>query len=486
MAVSPVVGGTGIALMIIFVTMTSVITDTPTKQPRVSRAVVSDPPAALQVEPESPAPPTRKEAGVDFVSLGDAGSEIILARKCSVVAEAFRNVPSNLLWKSVDEKAPFLGSATDWTPTYGTRLTYAESMRCLGFVSGVNDHSKYNKPTTWDDRIPVSVFESHHPSMIPMHGAVSPGRFAAQGLKMAEYLGVAKYAAHLKAMLSRRVTVEEIDAMSKVLSEMPTRDDGKPADVIVELGCGNGGLLFFLCPPIPAVACHGVDFAPRAIAHAQHHIPWVDWRVDIAAPHIPTGTATAVLSHGVILLLNENQACHHVAEMLRLLKAGGRGVVWMAVQKPFVSRTAPTFFAETLPNGERRLLQFCGDLGTLVSSIRVVTHDPSVPLYTPNNDYFGASLERNDVAFPDKGTTATVHNLTAHSKIADPLPPLITEPEGVSRFADNNTTPLNLFLTLSNATALHIHKKKRNGIPFWSVEPSRMSGQRIRKRTTRQ
>jgi hypothetical protein len=234
---------------------------------------------------------------------------------------------------SVDAKELLMAGASR---PFFARPEYVDLMRCLGFVPGAA-HLSVAEP--WDDRIPVADMPQH-PLMLPMHGGVSPARLVAQARLLALLLNVSHYA--------------------------PSTAQSEVRDAVVELGCGNAALLCAMCPPTAALSCAGTDFATRPIKHAKMHMRHVDLRVAVGAPHIGTGAATAVFSHGVAPYLNEQQLCGHVAEGLRLLRAGGRLVLWMLHISHIGSRVHPSFFEE---DGMR--LQFCEGLAPLVEHVTV-------------------------------------------------------------------------------------------------------------------
>ncbi len=405
---------------------------------------------------------------------------------------------------------------------------YLEAYRCLG-VGASTQHVQ----TTWEDRIPISAVKSLFPTLTPIHGGVRPNLLVEQARKLALLMGMDIYMAGLTAMLAGNIrrpsaVQDGIDALTGALrksTEKSGRDVAEaaatrlqPKDVIVELGCGNAGLLFLMCPPVKELACFGTDFAPRLIQHGLHHMPWLDLRVAIFAPHLPTGSASGVLSHAVLMMLTPPEACSHIKEMLRLLKPRGRGVLWGMTVKPYRSRYHPSFFHEHyggpliqwaagslsfnkpifmnstmtgwLTDG--KFLQFCPSLSQYVRGLKLILQNPGYPIYTPGiAAFFGVVLERSSIEWQENADATAVNGgsdaknkenkpqntsyptelpLDAYRRHARSVEPVIFEQEGIHRYSDDAVPSLRHYMTLANTTALHMYKSKGPFGKFWSVQ----------------
>ena len=400
---------------------------------------------------------------------------------------------------------------------YRERLkAYLEAHRCLGI-----GHTAAETETTWSNRLPKSLVSSLIPSMFPIHGGVRPFILVEQARQMALLMGMGRYVAGLTAMLDgdlrRPSKVQDgIDAQKRALGSTEEALKAevrnlRPKDVIVELGCGNAGLLFLMCPPVKELACFGTDFALRLIEHGQRHIPWIDLRVDIFAPHLPTGSASGVLSHGTLIVLTPPQACSHMKEVLRLMKPRGLAVIWGNTPKPFRSQFHPSFFHEyengtvaasffdrsqlTVNVTSGRFLQFCPALGQYVRSMKFLMrddHHKGPPLL--NLDYeFGVVMERSHVEWKETtaegsmGSYPTELPLDVYRRHVDYVEPFIREPEGISRYSDDaGVSSLRHYMTLANSTALHMHKcKTPDGAKYWCVSPQEEEPPRRRGRPPR-
>lgn len=195
-----------------------------------------------------------------------------------------------------------------------------------------------------------------------------------------------------------------------------------PAEVFVQLGCGNAALLATFCAPLSSLACFGVDPSAVNVRQAHFHLPHIDVRRGHRAPHLPDASATVVLSVGELPAQPDGPAaCEHIAEMLRLLKPDTTGVIWPLTAAPhfFVrgaghagTRYHPAFFAHpwtvaTLPRPggsypkAKAFLPFCPGLGELVSDVGIILKDPEAPIFPMGRDgWFGVRLTRNSRPFP--------------------------------------------------------------------------------------
>jgi hypothetical protein len=464
--------------------------------------------SASMKEPSSPS----SKRPMFFVPLEQQSVELRRARKCD------QPLPEDSLLKS----------------TYAKRINdYMHAMRCLGAGP-----SQLQTTDMWNERLPLAMLKAIFPSLLPMHGGVPPSYLPEQAHQMALLMGMDKYVAGLGAMLRSSVrrpsaVQDGMDAMASLLSAPSSSENSTateegasaavsaafpsqhhqpsikdmPEDIIVELGCGNAGVLFLMCPPVRSLACFGTDFAPRLIEHGRFHMPWIDLRVDIAAPHLPTGSASAVMSHGVLIVLTPDQACGHIGEILRLLKPSGLSVLWALTTKPFRSRMHPSFFHE-FENGDiaasfynisqptvnvthGRFLQFCPTFGRYVRSMKFIMSGNKAPLFPAGvQHFFAVVVERNELPWEhslsssDKAAATLQVPLDAHRRHSDLVEPIIREQEGQHRYSnDEKVSSFLHYMVLANTTALHMHKSKGPYGKFWSVEP--MAGGKSGARSSR-
>jgi SAM-dependent methyltransferase len=265
-------------------------------------------------------------------------------------------------------------------------------------------HARVKDPTAVDTASHVLVSLSH-PVFAPLHGGVTPQRLVRQGRAIAKLLGIN-------------------DLVQNLTFDDGSRSVGGPLR-IVELGAGNGGLLFTMCPPHPRVRCFGVDFAPALIENGRRALKddHIDLRVGCMAPHVPTGSVNAFISHAVMTYLTADEACRHVGEALRVLRPGARGLFWMLNRKWQGTRYHESFFIlpshTVITNSTTRLatigtwtqqrgrdskaLPFCtASLSALVDQVEVYIQGPtSMPIYpTKPRAYFGVVLRRSRAPWP--------------------------------------------------------------------------------------
>lgn len=285
---------------------------------------------------------------------------------------------------------------------------YFAALRCIGLYYDVEAIERLGA-ASWEARAPNA---SWHPVLVPMHGGVVPSRLVQQSEYLARVGGVTDA---LRA------------ANATSASDIP--DPLDPSTVIVELGGGNGGLLFAMCPPSPRVACYCADFAPGLLRHGAEHQPHIDFALGARARHVPSGAATLSVSHAVMTYLNEEQACEHLDELLRVLRPGGRALVYMLRATWQSTRYHPGFFSDKAgaaaddpdvdhvvrttvgSNGTARsVLPFCPLLGQYVADISVVLNDTTAVIYTPEyhrHATFAVTVTRSDAPYNASGANAT-------------------------------------------------------------------------------
>jgi hypothetical protein len=318
-------------------------------------------PAAEQAAPSTPPPVAAAVAAAPLPIIGNGmPAADMLKRGCGAEFSTLPLAPA---------VAGLLGNKL--RPSFPP---YVEAMRCMAIMPEL----VHQQTESWDERVPEKKL-TISPLFVAMHGGVSPARIVLQARLLAILLNVSHYR-------PRNITVAELSHPVK----------GALRDVIVELGCGNAGLLMAMCPPIPELSCAGTDFAPRPIKHAAMHLPWIDVRVAIGAPHMGDATATAVFSHGVTPYLSHQQTCAHVGEGLRLLRPRGRLVFWMIHIRDIGTRHHPAFWEEG-----GRVLQFCPGLARLVKKASVY-RQMAAAVYSADfagMGFYGVRLLRNDAPF---------------------------------------------------------------------------------------
>lgn len=296
-----------------------------------------------------------------------------------------------------------------------------------------------------DDVVDVPL---SHPVVAPLHGSVSPARLLLQSAFLARLTGIAGYLDHP----SRKNAAEGGRSSSDADNDL----------VVVEMGAGNGGLLYGMCPPHERTRCYGTDFAAALVSRGNAALRELEQsrillRQSCFAGHVATGDAAAVVSHAVMTYLKPDQACRHVAEALRMLRPGGRAVFWMLSRRWLGTRYHPSFFVDVEDDHERRgdsygwrrdggtpaeaattsdptmsnngtadddvawrrrpvvgsrrrppvavvpLSRCSPELGTLVDVVRVYdqANEADGPaIYPPTTRFFGAVLERNAAPWP--------------------------------------------------------------------------------------
>jgi SAM-dependent methyltransferase len=169
---------------------------------------------------------------------------------------------------------------------------------------------------------------------------------------------------------------------------------------IVEFGCGHAALLASMCPPVNGIRCYGSDFSAKLIDVGRKHFPWLQLEPSTKAPSIPNGWANLALSHAVMIYLKPDALCNHVLEGLRILRPGGKLVLWMLWLTPFGAGTRihPNFFvtgvewdhvssagyAANTSSGGHLFLPYCSEgIGELVDRVEIWLADESASIYAP-------------------------------------------------------------------------------------------------------
>lgn len=271
-------------------------------------------------------------------------------------------------------------------------------VRCLGIITPEHLLAKFKNPVAhWDQRahrnatlispnkawdVATKDPEPNSPLNNVIHGGVSPRRLLLQTRVMAQ--------------LMRLRYLDYPPLKNDTAAHEAVHADGE--DVIVELGCGNGNLLYWLCPPSRAVHCFGSDISPRMIEEATAWFPHIRFWHEVGVSQLPDACATAVLSHGVFPYLDGPAACMHIAEGLRVLRRGGVMVGWMIAQHPFHFRTHPTFFVDD--DEATRFLPFCTGLHRFVARVDLL-QNYDAPVYPAKPGFFyGVRIWRNGAPMP--------------------------------------------------------------------------------------
>ena len=381
------------------------------------------------------------------------------------------------------------------------RRAFHHALWCVGVAN--NGHtSKYHNTGTWEKRIEGVEKAGIHPIRAAMHGGVSPHRNVRQALHMGWLLGIVSPAAF--ALLGgspphRLLAATGLDKLLAAHTDHPFRfyeqtlstpsspavattsgncpgAGSPPPPRIIELGAGDAGLLTTLCPPDGHVQCVAFDYAPAVIRRGRRHAfssmklgIGIDAKGTTRPPMgekaltLGTGTADAVLSHGVMTLLDGQKGCAHIGEALRLLKPanpacgarGGRMVLWMINAGWPELKYHPSFFDRfAAPDGAEpprmesdataaganassaaapapRFLPFCRGLSQLVTAVEAIViprkgaakapgPDPAdaaiYPADFPTSGWFGVVAERSAVPYAAADP--------AGATVADTLPPL--------------------------------------------------------------
>lgn len=136
---------------------------------------------------------------------------------------------------------------------------------------------------------------------------------------------------------------------------------------ILDYGCGDGLLSFYLRQYLPKAKLFGIDPSPKSIEYAQTHYEGIEFS-DLLDQTLPYATASMdlVLAAGVFhhIPFDEHQA--YVREIYRILKPGG--IFAMFELNPYnpltvyVFKTTPIDFNARMlyPTYAKRLLQFYG------------------------------------------------------------------------------------------------------------------------------
>ena len=132
---------------------------------------------------------------------------------------------------------------------------------------------------------------------------------------------------------------------------------------------------------------------------------------------LPAGSATSVLSHGMLSRLPTALACAHVREGLRLLRPGGVFVIWGLKSVHSGTRYHPSFFVERIAPANasgvvrRAFLPRCRDLGRYVADVELILSDAAATLDPPEvlrqTGRFAVRLWRGSANFGD-GSTDTI------------------------------------------------------------------------------
>ena len=288
----------------------------------------------------------------------------------------------------MDDECSTIQKAPPTMPTMG-------QLACLGVYEGVRGVSKGH----WDERARVNM--TLHPAFNVIHGGVSPSRLMQQGDFLLAVGGLQRFGG--TNPLQTNVT-------------------------IVEIGCGNGNLLFSMCPPLPNWKCFGTDFSALMIEHGRRHMPWIDLRWGIGAGHVPNGVADLGISHGIVPYLAPQVLCEHVAEELRVLKPGGVAVFWTINHKKFGTRIHPAFWhgkqGSDVGLDPQVALPFCSLLREFVAEVDFLfdpNMKPKPAIYPPGGGWYGIRIIRGAKDFPTQWISpVNVNHNQTESNRAEP------------------------------------------------------------------
>jgi SAM-dependent methyltransferase len=272
---------------------------------------------------------------------------------------------------------------------------YFLAFECIGVYKPEGD--TYASADKWEHRVGSKLHL--HPVLSPLHGGVSPARLIGQ----ARYLLSVAEATPILQILD--ASPAEVDLNATAAPSLNGKTFG-----ILEFGCGHGALLASMCPPVTGVHCHGSDFSPKLVEAGMKHFPWMQLEANTAAPSVATGSIDLAISHAVLSYIPEEAVCNHLLEGLRVLRPGGKFILWMLWATPFgaATRLHPGFFVAGVPwdqlspsasnftfNGsslegdshpsQERYLPFCSaNIGLLVDQVQLWLADPSAPIYSPS------------------------------------------------------------------------------------------------------
>ena len=104
---------------------------------------------------------------------------------------------------------------------------------------------------------------------------------------------------------------------------------------VVDLGCGPGGVLLRVAALTPTLHLTGVDVDPQMIARARHKAERAYPAVAARPSFVVADAAALPFDDATVDLVVSSYAVHHLpdrhaarAEILRVLKPGGRALIW--------------------------------------------------------------------------------------------------------------------------------------------------------------
>ena len=278
----------------------------------------------------------------------------------------------------------------------GKPVMKLDGLQC---VHGISTHANRDEKNssklikTWEGRR-----GRQEPWINVLHGGPSPRNMFQQGGLVLRLLGI-----------DRRMLSHETNLFS---SAQKGARDINPRYVIVELGCGNGQVLFSMCPvdATNSIACFGADITAPLISDARSYFSHGAFEIGPRLSILPNGSATHVFSNGIMGLVEPTVGCEHILEGLRLLSTGGVFVVLMLGGEGghWVTRLHPVFFnSSSISNATKpeEILEYCNlhlgvDFNRLVSRIEFLFEVQGEFLYAPNylHRVFIARLFRSNVS----------------------------------------------------------------------------------------
>ena len=225
------------------------------------------------------------------------------------------------------------------------------ALQCIGGISTWYHLNESGMITIWHNRR-----GGLSPWLNVLHGGPSPRVMFKQGGVVLFLLGLH----HQFFLLELSANLNASSAHYSVERQQLT-----PKTVLVELGSGNGQLLFSMCPVDPSLSilCAGVDITPTLVDHARSYVTHAILDAGTRMASLPNGSATHVFSHGVVGLLQSRVCCLHVLEGLRLLSTGGVFLLMMLAQdhRSWPTRIHPFFFNSSAVNATRGgdVLEYC-------------------------------------------------------------------------------------------------------------------------------